>query len=363
MSVARASPGAEVRRARGAAAERAVAESTPAVGGRGPGLVGGEGAAELGRALCAPHPALAVIVVSARDAAGPAVAALRAGAADYVVLGDGDDLAAVGRAAARLAGADAHRPPRSAGRGAPDALAGLVGPSSAMQQVRALVRTAAGSEAHLLLEGETGAGKEVVARDVHGLGRRATGPFVPVNCAAVPESLAESEFFGHARGAFTGALQERPGALHLADRGTLFLDEVEDLPLPLQAKLLRVVQDREVRPLGASVARRVDVRLIAASNRDLARMVEAGAFRSDLYYRLRVFTIHLPPLRHRRDDVPLLIEHFVGRLNQRHGTAFAVPDAAALRPLLEHPWPGNVRELENTVESVLILAGAPRAPK
>src|SRR5437667_2786046 len=181
MSVARASPGAEVRRARGAAAERAIAESTPALVVVGPGLVDGEGGGELVRALCAPRHALAVIVVSARDAAGPAVAALRAGAADYVVLGDGDDLAAVGRAANRLAGADAHRQPRSAGRGAPDALAGLVGPSSVMQQVRALVRTAAGAEAHVLIEGETGTGKEVVARAVHALGRRAAGPFVPVN--------------------------------------------------------------------------------------------------------------------------------------------------------------------------------------
>src|SRR5206468_4136164 len=173
------------------------------------------------------------------------------------------------------------------------------GRSRAIDEVRMLVRTAAHTEAHVLIAGETGTSKEEVARAVHGLGRRAAGPFVPVNCAAVPETLAESEFFGHTRGAFTGALQERPGALQLADRGTLFLDEVEDLPLALQAKLLRVVQDPEVRPLGGSVARRFDVRLIAASNRDLARMIEAGTFRSDLYYRLRVFTIQLPPLRQR----------------------------------------------------------------
>ena len=358
MSVARASPGAEVRRARGAAAERAIAESTPALVVVGPGLVDGEGGGELVRALCAPRHALAVIVVSARDAAGPAVAALRAGAADYVVLGDGDDLAAVGRAANRLAGADAHRQPRSAGRGAPDALAGLVGPSSVMQQVRALVRTAAGAEAHVLIEGETGTGKEVVARAVHALGRRAAGPFVPVNCAAVPETLAESEFFGHARGAFTGAVQERPGVLQLADRGTLFLDEVEDLAPALQAKLLRAVQDREVRPLGASIMRRVDVRIVAAANRDLWRMVEAGQFRRDLYYRLHVFAITLPPLRQRREDLPALIEHFIARFNRAHGKAFALPPAGALRPLLEHPWPGNVRELENVLESLLVLASA-----
>ena len=356
--IARACPGAEVRRGLGIRAERPIAESAPALVVVGPALVDGDGGVEFVRALCAAHPGLAVIVVSARDAAGPAVAALRAGAADYIVLRDADDLAVVGRATARLIGPDGHHPPRPAGRAAPDALAGLVGPSPAMQQVRELVRTAARAEAHVLIEGETGTGKEVVARAVHALGRRAAGPFVPVNCAAVPETLAESEFFGHARGAFTGAVQERPGVLQLADRGTLFLDEVEDLVPALQAKLLRAVQDREVRPLGASSVRRVDIRIVAAANRDLWRMVEAGQFRRDLYYRLRVFAIALPPLRQRREDLPPLIEHFIARFNRAHGTTFALPPAPALRPLLEHGWPGNVRELENVLESLLVLAGA-----
>src|SRR5436190_7386458 len=340
-SVGIACPGAEVQRAvPGTSVARAVAEAAPALTVVGPGLADGDGGGELVRALCSDHPELAVLVVSARDLAAPAVAALRAGAADYVVLGQGDDdLAALGRAA-------------------PDALAGLVGRSPAMQQVRELVRTAARAEAHVLIEGETGTGKEVVARAVHALGRRAAGPFVPVNCAAVPETLAESEFFGHARGAFTGAVQERPGVLQLADRGTLFLDEVEDLAPALQAKLLRVVQDREVRPLGASSVRRVDLRIVAAANRDLWRMVEAGQFRRDLYYRLRVFAITLPPLRQRREDLPPLIEHFIARFNRAHGTTFALPPAGALRALLEHPWPGNVRELENVLESLLVLAGA-----
>ncbi len=357
-SVARACPDAEVRRASGATVARAVAETAPALAVVGPGLVDGDGGGELVRALCADHPELAVLVVSTRDLAAPAVAALRAGAADYVVLAEGDDLAALGRAAARLLCRDGHRPPRPVGRAAPDALAGLVGRSPAMLQVRELVRTAARAEAHVLIEGETGTGKEVVARAVHALGRRAAGPFVPVNCAAVPETLAESEFFGHARGAFTGAVQERPGVLQLADRGTLFLDEVEDLAPALQAKLLRVVQDREVRPLGASSVRRVDLRIVAAANRDLWRMVEAGQFRRDLYYRLRVFAITLPPLRQRREDLPPLIEHFIARFNRAHGTTFALPPAGALRALLEHPWPGNVRELENVLESLLVLAGA-----
>src|SRR5438477_7679637 len=358
-SVAIACPGAEVQRAvPGTSAARAVAEAAPALAVVGPGLADADGGGELVRVLCSDHPELAVLVVSTRDLAAPAVAALRAGAADYVVLADGDDLAALGRAAARLVCRDGHRPPRPAGRAAPDALAGLVGRSPAIQQVRELVRTAARAEAHVLIEGETGTGKEVVARAVHALGRRAAGPFVPVNCAAVPETLAESEFFGHARGAFTGAVQERPGVLQLADRGTLFLDEVEDLAPALQAKLLRVVQDQEVRPLGASSSRRVDVRIVSASNRDLAAMVEAGTFRRDLFYRLRVFAIHLPPLRQRREDVPLLIEHFVSRFNRAHGTTFTVPGPTALKPLLEHAWPGNVRELENVLESLLVLAQA-----
>jgi two-component system response regulator AtoC len=356
-AAARGCPEADVRR--GPVDVRAVEQVLPALVVLGPGAADRPGAPELVRTLTARQPDLPVLLVSTRDAAAPAVAALRAGAVDYVVLGDG--MAEVTSAVARLAGAEergARRPASGAGRNPGEALAGLVGRSPAIEQVRELVRTAARTEAHVLIEGETGTGKELVARAVHALGRRAAGPFVPVNCAAVPETLAESEFFGHTRGAFTGAVQERPGVLQLADRGTLFLDEVEDLPLALQAKLLRVVQDREVKPVGASSVRRVDIRIVAASNRDLWRMVEAGEFRRDLYYRLRVLGIQLPPLRQRREDLPLLIEHFIGRFNRAHGTRFLSPSPAALRPLLEHPWPGNVRELENVLESLLILASA-----
>ena len=295
----------------------------------------------------------ALLAVGRDDRAALAVALLKAGASDYVVAGS-DDLPDVLRTLV------APAPP---GRGRPQdrpdhPIDGLVGPSRALAEVRALVRVAAGSEAHVLVEGETGTGKEVVARAIHRLGPRAARPLVPINCAAIPETLAESELFGHARGAFTGAVQERPGALRLADGGTLFLDEIADLSLALQAKLLRVVQDREVRPLGASSARRVDVRIVAASNRDLWRMVEAGRFRSDLYYRLRVLTIRLPPLRERRDDVPALIAHFVHAFNARHHTSFEPPPLHACRVLLEHTWPGNVRELENTLEAVLTMAHA-----
>ena len=306
--------------------------------------------ADLGDVIAAFADRLPVVVVGERDQAAAAVAAMKAGAADYVALSALD-------LAERVAAA-AQQPGRAAATSEQVAVAGLVGTSPAIERVRALVRTAARTGASVLIEGETGTGKEVVARAVHALGPRARAPFIPLNCAAVPESLAESEFFGHARGAFTGALDSRPGALRLADGGTLFLDEIEDLPLPLQAKLLRVVQDGEVRPLGGNTAKRVDVRLVAASNRELWRMVESGAFRRDLYYRLRVLTIQLPPLRERGSDLPLLVAHFVAAFNRRHGTRFVVPPTSQLRPLLDHPWPGNVRELENTLESLLILATA-----
>jgi len=345
--VQRAVPEAEL--IRGAAAE--VRLGDVCLGIVGPGVGDALGVLDAIAVLHERQRDLPLVVVSERDCAAAAVAALRAGAADYLVFG-----APPSQVADAIADLVSRR---SRGTRMPDdGACGLVGDSRAIEQVRTLVRTAARTEAPVLIEGETGTGKEVVARALHRLGRRAAGPFVPINCAAVPETLAESEFFGHARGAFTGAVDARPGALQLADRGTLFLDEIEDLPLALQAKLLRVVQDREVRPLGASMVRRVDVRLIAASNRDLAQMVEAGGFRRDLYYRVRVLTIQLPPLRQRRDDLPLLIEHFVARFNRLHGSAFASPPPAALRPLLEHSWPGNVRELENTIESLLILAEA-----
>jgi DNA-binding NtrC family response regulator len=294
------------------------------------------------------RPGVPILAVGGEDRAALAVALLKAGASDYAVAGTEDVVAC----ARDLVAAATAPPPADV------AIPGLVGSSRAMVEVRALVRVAAHAEAHVLVEGETGTGKEVVARAIHALGARATRPFVPINCAAVPETLAESEFFGHARGAFTGAVQERPGALRLADGGTLFLDEIEDLSPALQAKLLRVVQDREVRPLGATAVRRVDVRIVAASNRDLWQMVETGRFRSDLYYRLRVLTLRLPPLRERREDLSALVAHFVARFNERHGTRFAAPGPHAARPLLEHPWPGNVRELENTLEAVLTLAHA-----
>jgi DNA-binding NtrC family response regulator len=348
-SIARALPGATIVRVDADDAERAADDAAVELIVLAPALVRAPDAIERVRRLRRTAPAPPILALGRADGAALAVALMKAGVTDY--LGDADSDALVDAVQALTA-------PLPAPSADQAAVPGLVGPSHAMAEVRALVRVAAKVDAHVLVEGETGTGKEVVARAIHALGRRAARPFVPVNCAAIPETLAESEFFGHARGAFTGAVQERPGALRLADGGTLFLDEIEDLPLALQAKLLRVVQDREVRPVGGSVARRIDVRIVAASNRDLWQMVEAGAFRSDLYYRLRVLTVRVPPLRDRREDVPALVAHFVARFNERHATSFTVPGEVACRPLLEHPWAGNVRELENTLEALLTLAQA-----
>jgi len=322
----------------------------------GPSLAHPARGVPLVEAMRARHGTRAVVVVSETGDPTAAVAFMKAGAADFVAPAAlVPALRGLGRVMPRAGSTPAgRRDPRPA---TPDAPV-LIGSSRALDEVRRLVQVAARSDAPVLIEGETGTGKEVVARAIHRMGPRATFAFVPLNCAAIPEPLAESELFGHTRGAFTGAVHERPGALKLADRGTLFLDEIEDLSSSLQAKLLRVVQDHEVRPLGASGTQRVDLRLIAASNRELAAMVEAGTFRRDLFYRLRVLVVRLPPLRERRDDVLPLVEHFVARFNRRHGTVFAVPAAARCRPLLEHSWPGNVRELENLLESLLVTAQA-----
>jgi transcriptional regulator with PAS, ATPase and Fis domain len=232
----------------------------------------------------------------------------------------------------------------------------LVGRSRAIQRVLALIARAARSSATVLLSGETGTGKELVARAIHSHGARCDGPFVAFNCAALPESLLESELLGHARGAFTGAERERKGLVEEARGGTLFLDEVGDAPASFQAKLLRVVQERTVRPLGANRERSVDVRIVAASNRDLWRDVSSRRFREDLYYRLAVFPIAVPPLRERLDDLPPLADHFLarhGRAEHKRGCRLS-PDALCL--LEAHRWPGNVRELENEIQRALVLA-------
>ena len=228
--------------------------------------------------------------------------------------------------------------------------------SEAMREVFELVERAAEYKTTVLVTGESGAGKEVVARAVHGLSDRAAEPYVAVNCGAIPESLLESELFGHARGAFTGADSEAPGMFREADGGTLFLDEIGELPPAIQVKLLRALQEEEVRPVGAAKTHPVDVRIIAATARDLEAMVAANQFRADLYYRLNVFRIHVPPLRERAEDVPLLADQLLAAHARRIGKAVDPLDRDVLEALAEYGWPGNVRELENSLERALILA-------
>lgn len=224
----------------------------------------------------------------------------------------------------------------------------MIGQSPAMQEVFRLIERAGPSDKAILIQGESGTGKELVARALHRCSRRADKPLVVVNCAALPETLLESELFGHERGAFTGAVAAKPGLFEIADGGTLFIDEIGELPGPLQAKLLRVLEDGSLRRIGSVKERRVDVRLLAATNRNMAEEVKAGRFREDLYYRINVMSLELPPLRERREDIPLLIQHFLGPEWQ--------VDPAAMECLLHYDWPGNIRQLSNALERAKILA-------
>ncbi|HWR53898.1 MAG TPA: sigma-54 dependent transcriptional regulator [Bryobacteraceae bacterium] len=236
-------------------------------------------------------------------------------------------------------------------------LAELVGRSSSMLEVFSLIRQVAPSKAAVLITGESGTGKELVARAIHSLSPRANGPFVAINCAAMPETLMESELFGHEKGAFTGALERRAGCFELAQNGTLLLDEIGDMPITTQAKLLRVLEDSRVRRLGGKSEMLVDVRVIAATNRQLEEAIKKGEIREDLYYRLNVFRLNLPPLRERLDDIPILAEALIRDMNRKHGTKIVDLAPDVLDQFLRHHWPGNVRELRNALERATILAG------
>jgi formate hydrogenlyase transcriptional activator len=235
----------------------------------------------------------------------------------------------------------------------------IIGKSTALRRVLRQVETVAPTDATVLIYGETGTGKELIARAIHNLSPRRPQAFVKLNCAAIPTGLVESELFGHERGAFTGAITQRIGRFELANHGTVFLDEIADLPLELQPKLLRVLQEREFERLGNSRTLRSDARLIAATNGDLAAMVEAQRFRADLFYRLNVFPIQLPPLRERAEDIPLLVRHFVQHFARRMNRTIETISSDTMESLVRYPWPGNIRELENVVERAVILSSGP----
>jgi len=232
----------------------------------------------------------------------------------------------------------------------------FIGTSKIMREVYDLIQSLSSSDASAIITGESGTGKELAARTIHRLSSRATGPFIAVNSAAIPETLIESEVFGHEKGAFTGAIGVRPGCFELANGGTLFLDEIGEMPLQLQPKLLRVLEDGKVRRLGGKQEYEFDVRVIAATNQEPRNAIQDGKLREDLYYRLTVFTVHLPPLRDRKEDIPLLAQHFIGEFNRKHATVVTALRDDALEMLMTYSWPGNVREFRNVMERALILS-------
>jgi len=231
----------------------------------------------------------------------------------------------------------------------------LIGESAGLRSVVDVISAVAETDATVLLRGESGTGKEVAARSIHAASRRAHRPFIAVNCGAIPEALLESELFGHSRGAFTGATHSRAGRFELADGGTLFLDEIGDMALSSQVRLLRVLQERQYSPLGESVPRACDVRVICATHRDLREMVSKGTFREDFFYRINVVEVVLPALRDRRDDIPMLVQHFLDAANVRHGRDVGLPTAEAMAALCRHDWPGNIRQLANMIERMVVL--------
>ncbi|MEM8608568.1 MAG: sigma-54 dependent transcriptional regulator [Myxococcota bacterium] len=298
-----------------------------------------------------------VVLMSAYGSVDLAIEAMKAGAYDYISKPFKQDevLLALTKAEERETLRRENRALKEAMR-KEQSFHDILGKSEAIERVFATISKVADYKTTVLLQGESGTGKELVARALHLGSERKEKRFVPVNCGAIPEALLESELFGHKKGAFTDAHADKLGLFAEADRGTLFLDEIGELPLGLQVKLLRVLQEGRVRPVGATRDREIDVRVIAATVRDLKREVEEGRFREDLYYRLNVLQITVPPLRDRRDDIMLLAEHFIERNNGRLGTQIRDVDQKARKLLLNYPWPGNVRELENTIERAVVLS-------
>jgi two-component system response regulator AtoC len=307
------------------------------------------------KALRERTPGIDVVLMTAFDDMPTVVAAMRGGAVEFLVKPV--NLRQLRRVIDRVF--DDRRSRRNAGRresNSPRGVDGLVGRDPRMIDVYKLVGQAAGTRATVLIRGESGTGKELVARAIHDNSEAASEPFVAVNCAALPNTLLESELFGHVRGAFTGAHEARRGRFALAGKGTIFLDEIGDTSLEFQSKLLRVIQDHEFQPVGAERLERTEARVVAATHQDLEQMVADRRFREDLYYRLRVVEIVIPPLRERPDDIPLLAGHMIDRASRALGTGDVILSDEALDRLIQHPWPGNVRELENCVMRAVVIA-------
>jgi len=300
------------------------------------------------------HPDVPVILITAHGTVDTAVEALKLGAFDYITkpFEQSELRNVVGKAARtrELTRHDVSAPPAGPGRYR------IIGQSPPMLDVYQVIDRVADTPSTVLLTGESGTGKELIARALHENSSRETKPFIRVNCAAIPADLIESELFGYERGAFTGAVTSKPGRFELADGGTLFLDEIGEIPVSMQVKLLRALQEQEFERVGGVKTIKVNVRLVAATNRDLATEIQAGRFREDLYYRLNVVQVRLPPLRERKSDIPLLVEHFIRRYTGRLKKDVLGVGAEALDRLLQHPWPGNIRELENVIERCMLFA-------
>src|SRR5438445_2341739 len=300
--------------------------------------------------------AMAVIVMTAQGTIDSAVQAMRMGAYDYITKPiDTNRLHTILQNACALLGTKVElevtrRKLRDSG-----SLGQLVGSSKKMQEIFRLVEMVAPSTASVLITGASGTGKEMVARTIHELSPRRSKPFVPINCAAIPETLIESEIFGHEKGAFTGALERRTGCFELAEGGTLLLDEIGEMPVGTQAKLLRVLEDHKLRRLGSKVETSVDVRVLAATNKTPEEAVARGELRNDLYYRLNVFNIHMPMLREHKEDIPELVQRLLGEMSAKHGRKVGVVSEAVLNLFHNYSWPGNVRELRNTLERAVIV--------
>jgi len=304
------------------------------------------------------YPLTKVVMVTGNDDPQNALVAIHRGAVDwYSKPIDVDELRGILRRALHVRGIELSR--GGATLTGPKRYHRLVGESASIRRVFSLVQRVAVTDATVLITGENGSGKELVAHAIHAAGARRTGPFVPINCGAIPEQLLESELFGHERGAFTDAHRMREGKLELAEGGTIFLDEIAELPIHLQVKLLRFLQDKVVERVGGREPRKVDARVVAATNRDLKTAIADGRFREDLFYRLSVVNIQVPPLRERGDDLRLLAEFFLDYYAKHHKRRIRGFTQAALRALQAHPWPGNVRELENRVQRAVILAQDP----